>query len=126
MDKDAVEGQAFDRDLQERMKAERIAEREAQQKAKKKEDKRRKKEQKKKEKEEKKLAKKQAKEAAKAAALKAEVGKESLTPFTTAFPAYLSTISTWQIAVFIWLNSHDACHVMNTGIHLNHHVNARD
>lgn len=70
---DAKEGQAFDRDLQERLKAERMAEREAKQKAKEKEDKRRKKEQKKKAKQEKKAAKKQAKAEKKAAALKAEV-----------------------------------------------------
>ncbi len=73
LDPEAKEGQAFDRDLQERLKAERFAEREAKQKAKEKEDKKRKKEQKKKEKEQKKLAKKKAKADAKAAALKAEV-----------------------------------------------------
>lgn len=73
LDKEAKEGQAFDRDLQERLKMERMAEREAQKKAKAKEEKRRKKEQKRKEKERKKLAKKEAKSAAKAAALKEKV-----------------------------------------------------
>lgn len=73
LDKDAKEGQAFDRDLQERLKTERIAEREAQKKAKAKEEKQRKKLMKKAEKEKAKAAKKEAKQAAKAAALKAQV-----------------------------------------------------
>lgn len=73
LDENAKEGQAFDRDLQERLKAERQAERETKQKAKAKEEKKRKKDQKKKEKQAKKAAKKAAKEAAKAAVLKAEV-----------------------------------------------------
>ena len=73
LDKEVKEGQAFDRDLQERMKAERIAEKEAKQKAKEKEEKKRKKDAKKQEKAAKKLAKKKAKEAEKAAALKEQV-----------------------------------------------------
>lgn len=74
LDPEAKEGQAFDRDLQERLKAERILEREAKQKAKEKEAKQQAKEKKKRDKEQKKLAKKKAKEDKKAAKLKAEVG----------------------------------------------------
>ena len=73
LDPEAKEGQAFDRDLQERLKAERILEREAQQKAKEKEAKKREKEKSKKEKEQKKLKKKKDKEDKKVAQLKAEV-----------------------------------------------------
>lgn len=73
LEKEAKEGQAFDRDLQERLKAERIAEKEAKQEAKQKQEKKRKKEAKKAEKAAKKLATKKAKEAEKAAALMEQV-----------------------------------------------------
>ena len=80
LDPEAKEGQAFDRDLQERLKAERIAEREAQQKAREKEAKKKEKERKKKEKEQKKLNKKKEKENKKAALLKEKVGYAACRP----------------------------------------------
>lgn len=70
---DVKEGQAFDRELQERLKAERIAEREAARTAKEKEEKKRAKAAKKAEKAAKKAAKKAVKEAKRAAALKEKV-----------------------------------------------------
>jgi hypothetical protein len=72
------EGQAFDRDLQERLKAERIAEKETRQLAKLKEEEKRKKDAKKEEKKRKKEEKKKVKEAKKAAALKEKVNSSML------------------------------------------------
>ena len=70
---EAKEGEAFDRDLQERLKAERIAAKEAAQKAKEKEAKKKRKEQKKIEKQKKKDAKKKAKATQKEAAQREKV-----------------------------------------------------
>ena len=73
IEQDAREGQAFDRELQEKLKADRIAEREGKRKAQEKEQKKRAKEAKKREKERKKTEKKAAKAAKKEAIQKAKV-----------------------------------------------------
>ena len=75
--KEVVEGQAFDRELQEKLKADRIAERQAKEVAKQKEAKKRLKEQKKAEKKRKKEEKRKLKEEQKQQALQKQVGLHS-------------------------------------------------
>ena len=92
IEQDAKEGQAFDRELQEKLKADRVAEREGKRKAQEKEQKKRTKEAKKREKERKKAEKKAAKNAKKEALQKAKVKPFCSTAHRTCLSTFLHTI----------------------------------